>query len=172
MLFLFILIIIVGSILFFAAVAFYNTQDIRRCKIDNRERYYKQGTDSRDKGEEGYIPVVNVERPVPGRAPHELIHYMGSGMLFAVETLSDPKEVVVDEKTLTSELEGDIALTSRNILIYNEKNTKKIPISNIEKIHFDDPYVIIKRKRVKKKKDILKILTDPSEFRYILNTLT
>ncbi|HEB30945.1 MAG TPA: hypothetical protein ENI15_08745 [Spirochaetes bacterium] len=120
---------------------------------------------------DAYIPVVHVEREIPGLNKQELVHFIGSGALFNIETLAEPDEIELDKYTLIPEIEGDIVLTTRTLMIFNEKNMKKIVIDSIGKYHFQDDCVIIRRKDVKKKKDVLKLFNKRSEFKYILSVI-
>jgi hypothetical protein len=120
---------------------------------------------------DAYVPVVRVEREIPGLNKHELVHFVGTGALFSIETLSEPDEIELGKYALTPEIEGDIVLTTRALLIFNEKNRKKIIIDSIGKYHFQDDSVIIRRKDVKKKKEVLKLFNKISEFKYILSVI-
>ncbi|MFW6139436.1 MAG: hypothetical protein ACOC7U_09720 [Spirochaetota bacterium] len=122
-------------------------------------------------GASSYIPVVRPDRIIPGLNKGELVHYKGSGVLYSIELLVDPQEINPEEHELSVEVEGEVVITSRGILVYDSKNIKKISTSAIEKFDFRGPYVIIKRKNVKKKKDIVKVPENTAEFKYILHTL-
>ena len=119
-----------------------------------------------------YIPVIDAGKVIPGVNKQEIIHFLGSGALFNLETLTDPQKIVLNEHDLIPEIEGNIVLTTRTIVIFNEKDIRKILIDSIGMFHFQSSYLIIKRKNVKKKKDVLKISGNIPEFRYIFNVLT
>ena len=166
---LFLSIVILSVLIFFTLVIFY-----RRSSSGNDEIPVLIGDDNKkivEGKEEDYIPILHVEKIIPGSGRHEPIHYIGSCAFFSVETLSHPKELILDENELIPLFEGDVALTSKNILIYNEQNKKKIYISSIEHYHFTNSYLVIKRKNVKKKKDVIKIITEATKFKYILHAL-
>jgi hypothetical protein len=120
---------------------------------------------------DAYIPVVHVNRKIPGLSKQELIHFIGPGALYNIETLKEPGEIDLKQYSLTPEIKGEIVLTTKTLLIFNAKNTKKIMIDAIGKYHFQDDCVIIRRKDVKKKKDVLKIFNKMSEFKYILSVI-
>ena len=85
--------------------------------------------------QDAYIPVVRVERKIPGLNKQELVHFVGSGALFTIDTLAEPDEIELGKYVLTPEIEGDIVLTTRTLMIFNEKNMKKILIDSIGKYH-------------------------------------
>jgi len=129
---------------------------------------------AKEKGEDrgrGFVPVIFAHGKIPGVREHELVHFVGSGALFFIETELNPGQIHIDPDELTPVLAGDLALTSKQIIIFNEETAKKIPISSVAKHQFIDSFLIIKRKRVKKKTDIIKISRRPVEFSYILHTL-
>lgn len=135
------------------------------------ENHY-EGTVSGNGNGNAYIPVIDAGKAIPGVNKQEIIHFLSSGTLFNLETLTDPQKIVLNEHDLIPEIEGNIVLTTRTIVIFNEKNVRKILIDSIGMFHFQSSYLIIKRKNVKKKKDVLKISGNLPEFRYIFNVLT
>ena len=144
-------------------------------KERNRQDRRKAG-DSRITKEEkvlrdAYIPVVRVEREIPGLNKHALVHFFGAGALYSIETLAQPEDIELGKYALTPEIEGDIVLTTRVLMIFNKENRKKIVIDSIGKYHFQDDCVIIQRKDVKKKKDVLRLFNKISEFKYILSVI-
>ncbi len=166
---LFLAIVILSVLIFFTLVIFYRKSSTVNDKIPVMIGEENQKID--EGKEEDYIPILHVEKIVPGAGRHEPIHYIGSCAFFYIESLSDPKELILGENELIPLFEGDVALTSRNILIYNEQNKKKIYISSIENYHFTNSYLVIKRRNVKKKKDVIKIDTEATRFKYILHAL-
>ena len=60
--------------------------------------------------------------------------------MYTFEDPREPREVRIDspETQLQSYqvvLEGDLALTSKNLLLFDEKTSKKIPFGSIETYH-------------------------------------
>lgn len=117
------------------------------------------------------IPVLQLNKPVPGIGRYELVHYSDRGAFASIEDSRDPEEIKLDESRLSLEVEGEVVLTSRNIVIFNEKSSKKIPIYTIEKFHFYDAFLVMKRRSAKKKKDVIKIAGNLAGFMRILGTL-
>ncbi len=120
---------------------------------------------------DAFIPVVHPKGSVPGLGKLELVHYIGKGALFSIDTLKDPSQVHIEPNKIVPEIEGEIVLSSKSLIIFNNKNTKKIMLASISKYHFSNSYLIIKRKNAKRKKDVLHILENPADFRYILRTI-
>jgi len=123
-----------------------------------------------DKGR-GYVPVIFKHGKIPGVREHELVHFVGSGTLFFIETELSPDEIETIPDEMTEVVTGNLALTSKQIVVYSKEATKRIQISTIAKHQFKNSFLIIKRKRVKKKTDIIKISRRPVEFSYILHAL-
>ncbi len=119
----------------------------------------------------GYVPVIFGHGKIPGVREHELVHFIGSGALFFIESELSPDEIEINPDELTEVVDGDLVLTSKQIVVYSKEASKRIQISAIAKHQFKDSFLIIKRKRVKKKTDIIKISRRPVELRYILHTL-
>jgi hypothetical protein len=115
--------------------------------------------------------VLHLDRLIPGMGKGEVIHYLGPCSLFSLETTESPGQVELDENQLTDVLEGEVALTSKTILIFNNENKKKFYFTSIEEYDFSNSYLIIKRRNVKKKKDVVKIAAEPVQFKYILQAL-
>jgi hypothetical protein len=120
-------------------------------------------------GEERYIPVLERKEPIPGVRDSERLHFMATGVLYSMEAEKLPEKI--KEKELTTEIEGTLALTSGHVVVYNDGDSKRFTLGSIEKHHFDDSFLIMKRKNVKYKKDVIKITKNPVEFTYILQTL-
>ncbi len=123
-----------------------------------------------------YLPVLDIDVPVKD-FKNEIVHYRGRGKFFQIESESQvsdikPEEHLIDESGKISSpiIEGDIYLTGRWIVVVG-KEIKKIPLKSIEDFVFKNEYLILKRKRVKKKKDIFEILNDRANFYYILKVL-
>ncbi len=123
-----------------------------------------------------YLPVLDIDVPVKD-FKNEIVHYRGRGKFFQIESESQvsdikPEEHLIDESGKISSpiIEGDIYLTGRWIVVVG-KEIKKIPLKSIEDFVFKNGYLILKRKRVKKKKDIFEILNDRANFYYILKVL-
>ena len=120
---------------------------------------------------DAFIPVVHPKGSVPGLGKLELVHYIGKGALFSIDTLKDPSQIHIERNKIVPEIEGEIVLSSKSLIIFNNKNRRKIMLASISKYHFSNSYLIIKRKNAKKKKDVLHILENPADFRYILRTI-
>ena len=176
MLLFFVFLLILGFILFIIAVFFYRRKGgVREYREDS---YVSLPVKPQEKKESdrvrvnSYIPVLHRQKKIPGIKEFELIHYIGSGALFTIETKQEPSEIILKEGNLVPEIEGRVILTSHKLMIYNAKTVKKIVYGAIGKYAFHDPFLIIMRKDVKKKKDVLRVLEKPSEFKYIFTTLT
>jgi hypothetical protein len=194
MFFAFLSLAVIGIALFIAAVAFYSKKDRAVFSIQESlepiiedsapekpiaspepvrvDQEIKEQTPAVDTGKEGnFIPIIHMDEPVPGIQGRELVHFLGKGTLFSMESTSDPEEIAIDQNELQRVVEGKLLLTSRYIIITSGETVKKFTIAAIEKHHFSDPYLIMKRKRVKTKKDVLRVDTDSKEFKQILHTL-
>lgn len=196
---LFLSLTIVGGILFFTVLTFYSRKHLYRknetharkprietgnrtspslsmSKIKDRESPEKQNfTDNPDKAfvksRNKYIPVIRMDEPIPGLNSRDLVHYLGSGALYTIETAQDPEELIVNEKELSPVGAGKLLLSSKFILVYDNSFKKRILLSSIDKHHFQHYFLIFKRKRVKKRVDVLKIDDRQVEFQYIFHTL-
>ncbi len=176
---------LLGIILFFTIIFFYQRKDGILEPTANTDISIPEQTERRNEpafnepdfnepafnDENEYIPVMCTEKKIPGINKHELIHYIGSGILSTIDSLQDPSEIVLGNHELTTELEGNVALTLKILVIFNDKNVKKILIDSIGKYHFEGHYLVIKRKDVKKKKDVLELFDKFAEFKYIFNIL-
>lgn len=131
------------------------------------------GNDAKERGEDkkGFVPVILKHGEIPGVRERELVHFIDSGTLFFIESEQGPEEMDIDTDELTMVLEGNLVLTSKQIIVFNKEASKRILISSIAKHRFTGSFLIIKRKRVKKKTDVIKISRRPVEFSYILHTL-
>jgi len=118
-----------------------------------------------------YVPVIRPDRKIPGLSKHELIHFFDSGSLYYTESTQELEEIDLEKQELVPELEGEIAITSKNILAVGGNKTKKFPLGAIEKYCFRNAYLVVKRKNVKKKKDIFRVADKKAEFKYILRAL-
>jgi hypothetical protein len=179
---LFLTFIILGVILLFTIVLFSRHKGSKKSIYNLRQADWAYGSDNSipQQGYKGgstggerdsYLPVIHTKKKIPGLNRHDLVHYLGHGALFNVDTLSDPREIFPERLELKSGLEGALAVTTKYILIFNEKERKKILIDSIGKFAFSNSYLIIQRKKVKKKKDILRVFEKEEEFKYILDTL-
>ncbi len=123
--------------------------------------------------EEGeYIPILRIKEEIPGLKGRELIHFAGKGTLYSLESGADLENIEIKNDELELVVEGKLFLTSRYIFIFNEDVVKKFTIAAIEKFRFIGSHLLMKRKRVKTKKDILKIAADLKSFKHILHALT
>jgi hypothetical protein len=201
---LFLSLIIVGGLLFFTVLAFYTRKHLHRKSESLVDRSNVESIGYRNpsrslpetkklepsqetnisyspaetsiKIKNKYLPVIKTDEMIPGLSPRDLIHYLGSGSLYTIETSQGPEELVIEELVINEEEltplgGGKLLLSSRFLLVYDNSFKKKILLSSIDKYHFKDCYLIFKRKRVKKKLDVLKIDDRSVEFKYILNTL-
>jgi hypothetical protein len=119
-----------------------------------------------------YIPILRITEEIPGIKGRELVHYAGEGALYSLESTDDLKNIEIKSEDLELVVEGKLFLTSRYIIIYSGETVKKFTIAAIESFRFSKSLLIMKRKRVKTKKDILKIGHDLKDFKYILHALT
>jgi hypothetical protein len=124
-----------------------------------------------EEGQRNYIPILHFDEPIPGLKGRVFVHFDGSGSLFTLETPVKPSDISLKQDELESVLKGRLLLTSRYIVIFNEEIKKKFSIATIEQHHFQRSFMIIKRKNVKVKKDIIKIDGNLMEFQYILHAL-
>ena len=124
----------------------------------------------------GSIPIIRPEKPIPGLGSFEIVHFFSKASVYTFEDPREPREVRLDspETQLQSYqvvLEGDLALTSKNLLLFDEKTSKKIPFGSIETYHLFGGSMIIKKKNVKKKKTVVKVFGNFGDFQYILSAL-
>jgi len=172
----FVFILILGCVLFLIAIFFY-----RQKRTGSAEHIYEESAPVHFSREEqmepvrsradAYIPVLQGHKSVPGVKEFELIHFIGRGALFTLESLKDPEQVMIKEGDMVPEIEGSIVLTSHKLLIYNAKSARKIVYGAIGRYHFRDPFLVIMRKDVKKKKDVVRIFERIPEFKYIFSVL-
>ncbi|MFW6180545.1 MAG: hypothetical protein ACOC8N_02265 [Spirochaetota bacterium] len=107
---------------------------------------------------------------MPELKGNERVHFIAPAALYSVESTAPLEEVDLDGQ-LNEELRGEVVLTSGRILLFREGEVKRFNYSLIEHFLFREGYFIMKRKNVKKKKDIMKVFKNPVEFEYILRTL-
>ena len=119
-----------------------------------------------------YIPILRISEEIPGIKGRELVHYAGKGALYSLESTDDLEKIEIKSDDLELVVEGKLFLTSRYIIIYSGETVKKFTIAAIESFRFSRAHLIMKRKRVKTKKDVLKIGVDLKDFKYILHALT
>jgi hypothetical protein len=119
-----------------------------------------------------YIPILRIAEEIPGIKGRELVHYAGTGALYSLESTDDIENIEIKSDELETVVEGKLYLTSRYIIIYSGETVKKFTIASIESYRFSKSHLIMKRKRVKTKKDVLKIGADLKDFKYILHALT
>ncbi|RKX95164.1 MAG: hypothetical protein DRP84_05025 [Spirochaetes bacterium] len=153
----------------------YNNTKSANTLIENEkkygmEEYYNQGPGDKSEQKE-FLPVLNKNIPIEG-LEKELIHFEGKGIFYQIENEKDISELNTGdlEKIPSDKIEGNIYLTSKWIILAGDK-VKKIAIKSIEDYRFVDDLFLIKRKRVKKRKDIFKVIKDPAEFYYIIRVL-
>ena len=120
---------------------------------------------------DAYIPVVRPKNSVPGLGKLELVHYIGTGALFSIDSLKDPSQMHIEPNKMVPEIEGEVVLSSKSLIIFNSKTSRKIVLASIGTYYFRDSYLIIKRKTAKKKKDVLRVFGNPADFRYIFRTI-
>jgi hypothetical protein len=125
---------------------------------------------SPEAGEEGYIPVLHPKHSIPGLKSSEQVHFLSSGTLYSLDTTSGLEEVEVCEG-MNEELKGELVVTSGRVMLYNEQNSKQFTFSSIEQHRAHGSHLFIKRKNVKKKKDIIEVGGNPVEFQYIVRLL-
>jgi hypothetical protein len=173
--------IILGVVLFFTVVIFYKNRG-RVQEPVQEERVRKDMYTPKPEPEikmsiptpkngKSFIPVLNTNKEIPGVGKVELIHYIGTGTLFTIESPKIPSQIHLGDHQLVPEIKGDIVLSSKSLIIFNDQDMKKIVIEVIGKYHFRDSYLIIQRKNVKKKRDVLQIDFNLLEFKYILSAL-
>jgi hypothetical protein len=117
------------------------------------------------------IPIIRPGAEIPGLGKFELVHFLGKAGFGTLEDERDLEEIRIEGNEPQLELQGEIALTSKHIIVFDAQNAKKIPFGIIEKYRFQDSFLIIKKKKAKKKKTLLKIFVNTGEFRYILGAL-
>jgi hypothetical protein len=116
-----------------------------------------------------FIPVLERTGALPGVRDSEHLHFTAPAVLYSVESESIPEDI--DEKGLSEEIEGRLALTSGHVVVYNDEDSKRFSLASIEQHRIHGSFLIMKRKNVKYKKDIIRIMKDPVEFIYILQAL-
>ena len=153
----------------------YNNTKSANTLIENEkkygmEEYYNQCPGGKSEQKE-FLPVLNKNIHIEG-LEKELIHFEGKGIFYQIENEKDISELNTGdlEKIPSDKIEGNIYLTSKWIILAGDK-VKKIAIKSIEDYRFVDDLFLIKRKRVKKRKDIFKVIKDPAEFYYIIRVL-
>jgi hypothetical protein len=117
------------------------------------------------------IPIVRPHTPIPGLGRREHVHFMGKAGFGVLDDERELGEVSIEGDGPRLELEGDIALTSKQIIVFNGETAKKVPFGFMEAYRFVDSFLLIKRRNVKKKKTLLKIFGNVSDFQYILGAL-
>jgi len=153
----------------------YNNTESANTLIEKEKKYgmeehYDQGPDGKSEQKE-FLPVLNKNIPIEG-LEKELIHFEGKGLFYQIENEKDISELNTGdlEKIHSDKIEGNVYLTPKWIILVSD-NVKKIAIKSIEDYRFVDDLFLIKRKRVKKRKDIFKVMKDPAEFYYIIRVL-
>jgi hypothetical protein len=186
----FFFIIVLGFVLFIVAILFYKKRTGKREVIHEeaapvqmyREERFRRESEFEESPREGrsisirndadhYIPVLKRKKGIPGVKEFELIHFFGRGVLFSLESLQNPAKIMVNEKDLVPEIEGYVVLTSHKLVIYNGKPSRKIVYDAIGSFQFQDPFLIIMRKDVKKKKEVVRLLEKGPQFNYIFSVL-
>ena len=119
-----------------------------------------------------YIPILQIDEEIPGLKGRELIHFDGAGSLYSLESTADLENLEFSKDDLELVVEGRLLLTSRYIIIYKAAVVKKFTIAAIEDFRFKNSLLVMKRKRVKTKKDVLKVSGKLEDFKYILHALT
>jgi hypothetical protein len=142
----------------------------------NRDEVKQQSTsdvpERKNRDDAEYIPILRIREEIPGIKGRELVHYAGTGTLYSLESTDDLKNIEIKSEDLDQVLEGKLYLTSRYIIIHSEDTVKKFTIASIEGFRFSRTHLMVKRKRVKTKKDVFKIDRDLKNFKYILHALT
>lgn len=174
-LFVFLLVAITGVILLISVIVFYNgtvQKQVESAKSVSATEVRKEENQKQKKGENAlYLPVQKIDRQLPGIKKGELIHFFGEAVLYSVESAADISELDINKSELQEELDGNLAITSQWLLVFHESSVKKMPLRMIEGYRFYESYVIIKRKNVKKKKDVLQIKEKQGELKYIFQVL-
>jgi hypothetical protein len=82
---------------------------------------------------DAYIPVVHVKKKIPGLSKQELIHFIGSGALYTIDTLAEPGGIDLRKHTLTPEIKGQVVLTKKKdvLKIFNRSSEFKYILSVI-----------------------------------------
>ena len=197
----FLLLVVVGVALLIAVVVFYSKKDVLdhtdhissdrivqdHAPAPNRPIPVQEPeTTNRDTGKQhptsevqeknredaDYIPILRISDEIPGIKGRELVHYTGTGSLYSLESTDDLENIEIKSDDLEPVVEGKLYLTSRYIIIYSGETVKKFTIAAIESFRFSRSHLIMKRKRVKTKKDVLKIGHDLKNFKFILHALT
>ena len=185
-------IVIIGILILIALIAFYpvkedsiiednkiykknEIEDINKSSdvlVKDTDNYHHDNKDSIEKGKNEYLPVLNTTIPIEG-LDKELVHYEGSGIFYQIENEKEVSEITSQELEISDEtkkIKGKVYLTTKWIVLVNE-HTKKIALKAIDNYKFIDNFFLIKRKRVKKKKDVFKIIGNSAEFYYITKVL-
>jgi hypothetical protein len=131
----------------------------------------KPESDMSAAGPAASIPIVRTSAAIPGLGKFELVHFLGKAGFGTLEDERDLEEIHIKGDGPPLELQGEIALTSKHIIVFDAQTAKKIPFGVIEKYFFHDSLLIIKKKNVKKKKTLLKIFGNAVDFQYILGAL-
>jgi|GEM_PF-1456474 len=191
---------VVGVALLIAVVAFYSKKDtlvdtdyisseqivqdhapnrpipVQEPQTADRDEVKRQPTsvvpENKNRENAEYIPILRISEEIPGIKGRELVHYAGQGALYSLESTDDLDTIEIKSDELELVVEGKLFLTSRYIIIYSGETVKKFTIATIESFRFSRAHLIMKRKRVKTKKDVLKIGVDLKDFKYILHALT
>ena len=130
-------------------------------------------TEHKHEGKEGtFIPILRIDEEIPGLKGRELIHFAGKGALYSLDSAAELENLKFTQDDLELAVDGRLLLTSRYIIVYSGAVVKKFTIAAIENVLFRNSFLVMKRKRVKTKKDVLKVSGDLGEFKYILHALT
>lgn len=121
-------------------------------------------------GTEGFVPVLHPPERVPDLKGNERVHFIAPAVLYSVDSTAPLEEIELGGQ-LKEELRGELVLTSGRFLVFRDGEVKRFNYALIEHFLFREGYFIMKRKNVKKKKDIMEIRENPVEFEYILRTL-
>jgi hypothetical protein len=196
----FISLAVVGVALFIAVVVFYSKKDFVEETVHNshepiandpasnhsapvqtfeipkpvavKNELEREAPDTGGREEGEYIPILRIKEEIPGLKGRELIHFAGKGTLYSLDSTADLENIEIKNDELELVVEGKLFLTYRYIFIFNNDVVKKFTIAAIEKFRFIGSHLLMKRKRVKTKKDILKITADLKNFKRILHALT
>jgi len=186
---------VIGIALFVAVVAFYSRKDTPE---RTGQEYFESAVEDRISdqpptiqesvitdsaternaehghgGKEGtFIPILRIDEKIPGLKGRELIHFVGKGALYSLESTAELENLKFAPEDLELAVDGRLILTSRYIIVYSGAVVKKFTIAAIENFLFRNSFLVMKRKRVKTKKDVLKVSGDLGEFKYILHALT
>jgi hypothetical protein len=117
------------------------------------------------------IPILRPEAAIPGLGKFELVHFLGKAGLGTLEDQRELQDVQIEGNGPQLELQGEIAITSKHIIVFDAKTSKKIPFGVVEAYRFHGSFLLIKKKNVKTKKTLLKIFGNVGDFQYILGAL-